>query len=66
MIAKYDQLKVSEWFTIQNEISALAQIQSEMKRIKRVQKVMERKIKNKTELYDDIAMKEGINVTEGL
>lgn len=53
--AKHNELKISEWFTIQNEISALAKRQAEMKRIKRMQRAMDRRIKHKTAIYDDRA-----------
>ena len=53
-IAKYNELKLNEWFTIQNELSALAKRQAEMKRVNRVQKILKKRIKNKEEKYEEI------------
>ena len=44
---KLDQLKVKEWYIIQNELNTLAQKRMEMRKLNRVQKVLKKRIRNK-------------------
>ena len=55
LIDKQNYLRLSEWFTIQNELSVLAQKQSEMKRLNREQRLLKKRIRNKEDQYNEIA-----------
>ena len=48
-LAKYNDLKLKEWFTIQSELSALAKNQTEAKKINRLHKLMRNRQGRKTQ-----------------
>jgi hypothetical protein len=53
-IDRYNKLKLKEWTTIQNELSALVTRKAEMKKLTRVQRMLKRRIKDREEHYDQI------------
>lgn len=44
---KLNQLKVKEWYIIQNELNVLAHRQYEMKKLNKIQKLLKKRIKKK-------------------
>jgi hypothetical protein len=48
-LAKYNDLKLKEWFTIQSELSALAKNQTEAKKINRLHRIMRNRHSRKTQ-----------------
>ncbi|CAI2363970.1 unnamed protein product [Moneuplotes crassus] len=52
--AKHDELKLNEWMTIQNELSALAKRNAQMAKITKMQQRLKKKIKTKQEQYSEL------------